>query len=405
MIVLPIRPLLLPVLLLCGHCALQAQHTVIQQMLQEMSIDSMIRHVEQLTGVLPVDVGQGEQYILSRHRDAPGNALAEEFIIQKLTQYGLQPGTQVFSSTGRNIIAMKQGQVPGAAPVLAGAHFDAMPGGVYEAPGADDNGSGTAALLEMARVIADHDLEHPVMFVFWDEEEQGRIGSAFHAGGLAANDLQLRAVINMDAIAYDSNHDAKARIHSRPIGNSHEIADTVFSVHEQYQIGLDLLLTVPGATYSDHASYWFEDYGAVLIIEEFGADGNPYYHTPNDKVEHFNVPYYEKLARLSLAAVAALAVPIGPVGVAEMPSTTNVTIHPNPVRDHFDLWLDLGHTDQVRITLHDAWGREVGVLLDGPIPTGRSHLPGSLHGMASGLYTIRCASGSDLLTIRLLHIP
>ena len=118
------------------------------------------------------------------------------------------------------------------------------------------------------------------------------MGSAFYAGAMASNDALIKAVINMDAIAYDGNADAKARIHTRPIANSLAIADTVFSVHQQYGIGLDLILTNPGATYSDHASFWNEGYGAVLVIEEFTNDGNPYYHTPNDRVQYFDCLLY-----------------------------------------------------------------------------------------------------------------
>ena len=264
----------------CISCTLpiglQAQHPVIQNVLEEASIDSMLQYVRWLSGEDPVDVGNGPEYIYSRHMLKPGNALSAQWIIQKLEGWGYEPNIQSWSPSGENILVSKPGVLFPESTVVFCAHYDAMPGGPVEAPAADDNASGVAALLEAARLLSDIEFEHRVLFAFWDEEEQGLVGSAFHAGGEAANNAVIHAVINMDAIAYDGNGDTQARVHTRPIANSIAISDTTFSVLETYGIDIDLILTNPGAAYSDHASYWNEGYGAVLIIEEFGADGNPY---------------------------------------------------------------------------------------------------------------------------------
>ena len=83
---------------------------------------------------------------------------------------------------------------------------------------------------------------------------------------------RIKGVVNMDAIAYDGNADRKARVHVRPIANSLDISDTVVAVLDRYNFDIDLIVTNPGATYSDHASFWNEGYGAVLMIEEFTND-------------------------------------------------------------------------------------------------------------------------------------
>jgi hypothetical protein len=283
-----------------------------------------------------------------------------------------------------------------------------MPGGVYDAPAADDNGSGTATLLELARVLAGHEFEYSIVFAFWDEEEQGLVGSAFHAGGLAANDVVLRGVVNMDAISYDGNGDTKARIHARTIGNSLELADTVFAMRDQYNIDLDLLLTVPGATYSDHASFWNEGYGAILIIEEFGADGNPFYHTPNDRVEHFDVPYYEKLSRLSLATVATLAVPMNSgVGINALEGQDGASLHafPNPAADQVHVWLTVPQAERFNLSVIDALGHTVLEMHEGMLPAGRHAFDLPLQGLPAGSYVLRAVSGSSTATLRVLRIP
>ena len=384
----------------------RSQDPSVAAILDQLRIDSMMHYVRQLSGEIPVDLGNGPEVIASRHRDAPGNDRAQLLIEQKFAQFGYTAEVQTFSGTGKNVFATKPGTIAGADPLIICAHYDAMPGGVYEAPGADDDGSGTAAVLEFARVLSDRAFEHPIIFALWDEEEQGLIGSEFYAAGIAANDVTLRAVINMDAIAYDGNGDTKARIHSRPIGNSHEIADSVMAMRDRYNIDLDLILTVPGAAYSDHASFWGEDYGAVLVIEEFGADGNPFYHTPDDKVEHFDVPYYEKLARLSLATLATLAVPAGETSIAnsdrDLPA---LQLFPNPAHDHADLWITLERTERITISITDALGREVFRSATRMMAPGKHHFALPIDDLGAGNYSIIAAGGNGRSTVQLVKLP
>ncbi len=372
-------------------CA-QAQHPVIQGILDAVRIDSMLHYVNELSGEVPVNLSGGPVTIVSRHSNNAGNILAQEYLTGKLQQFGYTVQVQTFSATGRNLLVTKPGTLFPEEFVVFCAHYDAMPAGILAAPAADDDGSGVAAVLELARLVQDIPFERSILFALWDEEEQGKIGSEFYAGVAAANDLDIVGVVNMDAIAYDGNGDTKARIHTRPIANSLAIADTVFAVREDYSIDLDLLLTNPGATYSDHASFWTEGYGAVLVIEEFGADGNPYYHTPNDRVIHFDVPYYEKLAKLSMASLAALAVPSGEaqsVEEAVRPAVAELYAYPNPATDDALAWLELAEAGRYRCTLTDALGREVLVPLTGQVPAGKHRMTLPMASLPSGAYVLR----------------
>jgi hypothetical protein len=113
-------------------------------------------------------------------------------------------------------------------------------------------------------------------------------------------------VINLDMISWDSNSDNKAEIHTRPIANSIALKDMMLQIDTLYSIGLTLSTINPGATYSDHASFWNWNYGAILLIELDG-DFNPYYHSINDKVQYFNLPYFLKMSKTALGTVATLA--------------------------------------------------------------------------------------------------
>jgi hypothetical protein len=206
-----------------------------------------------------------------------------------------------------------------------------MPNGPIS-PGADDNAASVATVLEAARILIDYNFEYTIIFALWDDEEYGLLGSANYANSAYVDNDSIHGVINMDAIAHDSDNDAIARVHAKPIGNSQAIADTVLSVNMEYNIGLNMILVNPGATYSDHASFWNRNFGAVLMIQDWDNDPNPQYHLASDSVYYFNIPYFHKLARLSIGSATAFAVPYETpidLGITEE-SLEAVQLNPNP---------------------------------------------------------------------------
>lgn len=391
--------------------SLPAQHAVIEGIINAVSIDSMITYVEQMSGEVPVDLGDGPVTITSRHSNHAGNALAQQYYEQKFAALGYTTEAQAFNATGRNVLVTKAGMLYPDEIVILCAHYDAMPAGtLYNAPAADDDGSGCAAVLEAARILRDVPFERTIVFALWDQEEQGKIGSIYYANTMAANDADIVGVVNMDAIAYDGNGDRKARVHTRQVGNSMAIADTVFAILDRYAIDIDLLRTTPGEVYSDHASFWSAGYGAVLMIEEFTGDGNPYYHTPNDRVQHFDVPYFEKMAKLSIGSLAALAVPHDPGtavgGTAGALSGTGIYAFPNPAEISSRVWVEAQRAERVRVELLNAMGQRMQLLGDAVLPSGRHAFDVDLGTVAPGTYVV-VASRSDgsSTAVRLVRLP
>jgi hypothetical protein len=80
----------------------------------------------------------------------------------------------------------------------------------------------------------------------------------------------------------------------------------MLTINSLYNIGLTLQTINPGATYSDHASFWNNNFGAILLIE-YDYDFNPYYHSSSDLIQYFNMPYYLKMSQVSLGVTATLA--------------------------------------------------------------------------------------------------
>ena len=280
------------------------QSTIVQNIINQVNIDTLVQFVKELSGNVPTKIGGQPYTILSRHKNQPGNDKAQQWIQEKFQQYGFTPVVQSFSTTGKNVYAVQTGTEFPNKKYMICAHFDDMPSGTT-APGADDNASGTAAVLEAARILRNYSFPFTIVYALWDEEEQGLIGSEYYAEQASLAGDSIMGVINLDMIAWDSNNDSKAEIHTRPIGSSNLITSKMYEVNTTYGLGVVLSTINPGSTYSDHASFWTSGYGAILLIELDG-DFNAYYHTVNDLVTQasFNKPYFAKLSKLAIGTLA-----------------------------------------------------------------------------------------------------
>ena len=278
-----------------------SQSPVVQQIVNSVNQDSLIFFVRELSGNIPTIINGTSQTIVSRHKLQPGNALAETYIKQKLQSYGLTTTIQSFSTTGKNVYGVQPGtEFPNKKYIIC-AHFDDMPTGTT-APGADDNGSGTAAVIEAARIFSQYSFPFTIVYALWDEEEQGLVGSEYYATQAANAGDSILGVINMDMIAYDGNNDGNADVHTSSIANTTSLKDKMLEINLVYGINLDLDV-VPAQPYSDHQSFLDHGYGAILLIED-DDDFHPQYHTVNDNLSYFNQPYFLKMSKLSIGTLA-----------------------------------------------------------------------------------------------------
>ncbi len=280
------------------------QGSVIDSILNKISADSLKLYNRQLSGDTSCTIGGASYTILSRHKLQPGNDKAAQYILEKFQSFGLTTQYETFSITGKNVIGTKLGtQFPNQYYVIC-AHFDDMPTGTT-APGADDNASGTAAVIELARVLSQYNFQYTIKFIGFDEEEQGLIGSAYYATQAKARNDSILAVINLDMIAWDSNNDNNIDIHSKSVANTPQIAADFVDNIATYNIGL-VPQIVASQPYSDHASFLTKGYGAILVIEDDG-DFHPYYHTVNDKFIYVNLPYFHKMTKAAGVTIAKYA--------------------------------------------------------------------------------------------------
>ena len=301
-----------------------SQSPQVQQIINSVNQDSLIQYVKELSGVIPTMINGTMQTIVSRHKNSPSNALAESYIKQKLESYGLTTTIQSFSTTGKNVYAVQPGtEFPNKKYIIC-AHFDDMPSGSI-APGADDNGSGTAAVIEASRIFSQLSFPFTIVYALWDEEEQGLVGSEYYANQAATNGDSILGVINLDMIAWDSNNDGNADVHTSSIANTNSLKDKMLEVNLVYGINLDLDV-VPAQPYSDHQSFLDHGYSAILLIED-DNDFHAYYHTVNDLLQYYNQPYFIKNTKLALATLATLSLNLN-LNIEHTPIASMTTSQP-----------------------------------------------------------------------------
>ncbi len=232
---------------------------------------------------------------------------ARDNILQLFQSYGLTATLEPFTYSGysgENVVAEKIGTVYPNSYYLIGAHYDSVSN-----PGADDNASGTALVLEAARIISQYPSDYSIRFVAFDLEELGLFGSHAYVNAHAGDDFV--EVVIADMVAYDPGTDL-ARIYGQSWHGS-LISDLGAAVDE-YGDGASWF-DAGWVSASDHSPFSDAGFPAVLLIES-EVWNNPYYHTQQDNFEqagNLNLPYAVKLTRSVvgwLVDAAGVQVPI-----------------------------------------------------------------------------------------------
>ena len=229
---------------------------------------------------------------------------------QRLADLGYQMRAQQVAVGGgktRNIIAEKRGNGPSQRKVvIVTAHLDSINlrgGPTAPAPGADDNGSGTAGVLEMAALFHAHDSAHDLRFILFGGEEQGLFGSKHYVQRLsAAERARIAAVLNMDMIGSLNSSSRSVLLEGASL--SAMIIEGLRDAAATYtQLSVESSLN-PFA--SDHVPFIGAGVPAVLTIE--GADNtNGNVHSERDVLETIDYDLLVEILRMNVAFVAKLA--------------------------------------------------------------------------------------------------
>ena len=244
-------------------------------------------------------------------------SMATRYAYEQFAGYGLVVTYHNYIWNGpywRNVVAEKPGVVDPDEIYLITAHVDDMPSSSL-APGADDNGSGSVAVMMAARLLAPHRFTHTLRFVLFTGEEQGLRGSAAYAADCQSLGENIQGVINLDMIGYNTDEpvfDAYARSGTYPGAlESRHLADLFSDVAVTYnldlvpyRIDMDSYPLMGG---SDQSSFLDLGYPAIMVAGNCTAyDCSPYYHTTLDTLSTLDLDYYADLTRAAIATLAHL---------------------------------------------------------------------------------------------------
>ena len=253
---------------------------------------------------------------LGRERDpylaSEGHFYVREYIYQELSQWGpverytFKALEKVANSVHENLI-LHLNETRRLPPILVGAHFDAVPG----SPGADDNATGVAVLLELARYFHHNPTRYPLQFIGFDMEEYGRLGSQAYAQSLKQNRTKITTVISLEMLGYvdPQPHSQKyppgLEYFYPSTGNFIALIGNLRAIPVMAKMSARLKHSgapcewlpvplrgtlVPDTRRSDHASFWDQGYSALMVTDTANAR-NPHYHQPSDKIGTLNLDF------------------------------------------------------------------------------------------------------------------
>jgi len=385
----------------------------IPELIDQVNIDNLIRHVRILSGEESVRINRVNTIITSRQLGHPDHDMAAEYLKATFKEYGYSPVEQQFyRGTGEicNLLAAHPGkQYPNQKYILC-AHYDSInlfPN--QPAPGADDNASGIAAILEAARILKNIETDYTIVFALWDAEEKGLWGSEYYAFNAARDNDTIQGVINLDMIAYDPDDKQLFSINTDDYANSIDLGNSIYSISNTYIDSLQPIIYNPGSTQSDHRKFWEHGYSAIFIGEAFrdGAD-YPYNHYSTDTIDKFNIKFFHNMSKIALATITLLAnIHVSNVET-EFPIVLNNFIleqnYPNPFNASTVIRYSLPHSSYTTLILYNLIGEEVAVLVQKVQPTGFHQVHLNVSDLPTGVYIYRLQQKENISSRSMLLI-
>jgi len=331
----------------------------IEQMVKEVSPDSLQAYIRGL-------VSFGTRHTVSTQKDPQrGVGAAKNWVLQKFNQFAQQSGgrltARIDSATYQpdnrrvtipinlgNVIATLKGTDPKDNRIFViSGHMDSRRSDVMDAtgdsPGANDDGSGTAAVIECARIMSKHSFPATIMFVAITGEEQGLIGARYLAEKAKKENWNIEAILNNDIIGSNNSNgtniinNTQIRVFSEGMpayemdkngaaiwqyglendGKSRQLARYVKEVGERYLDNLEVVMIYRNDRFGrggDHTPFVENGFAAVRVTEM----NENFYHqhqdirtekgiSYGDLIEYMDFEYLRKNTAMNLANLASLA--------------------------------------------------------------------------------------------------
>jgi Zn-dependent M28 family amino/carboxypeptidase len=288
-----------------------------------MQTDILQQHLQQHVYRLADEIGERNlQHPEALHA-------AEDYINQVWQQQGYIVEKQAYRERNihcANLEVTHEGTERAEQIILIGAHYDT----VYGSPGANDNGSGVAALLELSRLFRAEPTNMSVRFVAFVNEEppfffSGRQGSNLYAKAIRQRGDDIRLMLALETMGYYASephsqdypplfryfypHTADFISFVTNFGSRRVMLKLARAFRQVSDFPLEHVATfsfIPGVAWSDHLSFWRQNYKALMVTDT-AFYRYPYYHSPKDTAEKLDYPRLAQVCEGLLKAVRLLA--------------------------------------------------------------------------------------------------
>lgn len=317
---------------------------LVQEAIGQVQSSDLLSLMRQITGEVPVLVG-GEVGAITNRNTRSGVPIrwATQFAWERMQSLGLQVYFQEWETqdwnlnpiSNRNVVGVQPGRGHSNEIIVVAAHLDGMPEEGW-APGADDNASGSAAVLEVARVLSQFQFARTLHFVLFTGEEQGLLGSRHYTAHAKSGGSNIVATLVLDMIANPRPGTTNAILEGR-LGsgtfvipndparypNDWSIASTFTNVVATTEIAKrlhPLIIQHRGDSWgmpnSDYWPFWDAGYLAIRVYDGGGAP----IHSTDDTLESLDWEYFSAMVEAIVGTTAQLAHPVGgnPLDILEV---------------------------------------------------------------------------------------
>ncbi|MCL5029316.1 MAG: M20/M25/M40 family metallo-hydrolase [Bacteroidetes bacterium] len=439
-----LHPILISILFYSS--ILYSQESTFQKILMmtnSVSENNLISHIKNL---------ENAGGYFSRVNFTPGNDSAAVYIknsfllIPKLSKVELDTffipsaSSPYNSKPIFNIVATIKGKGDSTGIYIIGAHYDCSASRIgsttwnnqwktIKAPGADDNATGVAAILEIARILTDTTInftsDYTIKLIAFGAEESGPAyshagshpGSSHYASLAKQRKEKILGMFSVDMIGYNRSYDYTALVSDN---NSQWLGEKLVDANNLYSIGLKINSSpFPQANYSDHQSFWNEGYRGILLIENAPPwndsvfyKANPYYHTSYDTLGTVNIQLVKKVTQLTLATTASLGARLTDVYHEEQLNLSKDFYlsqnYPNPFNPSTTINYQIHETGFVKLKVYDILGNLIATIVNQVQSAGRysvlfeSHQYNNSKILSCGVYIYQLQTGNIISTKKMI---
>ena len=286
---------------------LQAMRRVEGRVEQLVDRERIASNMAVLTG----KTGFLRESVIPERGTVQGRALTRQFLSTYLDSLGYKVELHEYRKNGINVFTRLMADEPTDEYILVGAHMDSV-----RNAGADDNGSGSTAVLEAATLLPQlAKRKVNIIFAWFDEEELGLVGSVYMAKSFKKQGLKITSAHTTDMIGWDGDGDKTIEL-ARPDGILWDYYNMVNRTH-----GLKYPLDRTNTGQSDHVAFHNEGFPSICLSEEYTSnDSTPHYHRKTDTFETINLDFLAAGAQLIIATVGDLSLKVpAPANIQMVP--------------------------------------------------------------------------------------